>query len=393
MKSKLGFHINVISYPGQVDQIIDCDARVIKVISSLGLLNNLHTALPKATYIARDWKIEDDFLRAVGGLSPTVGARKWLEAMRPSIVQAPFAYWESFNEMSAWDSMAAYGDFESERQRLMHEEGFKCCIGNFATGCPPDMKLWIDFLPALYAAHEYKNILGVHEYGGLWMDTWYGPNQTARMMAGNRIEFPPEWSREAWLFGRYRQVWKDYLEPNQLCDVRIVSTEFGLDMAATTVTTPLAGYTVGAWKTCTDAWRRINGRTDASIYYSEQLQWADRQMQKDPYILGSAIFTWGTFNDLWQNHEIRGDCANDVCRYIKSTKDSVVPHTLSVSGQFLRRNPIASSEQVAIVWPNDKLIVKDFYGNDWVKVEKLGGPSYTSGWAQRSLLELGELNA
>ncbi|HEC23713.1 MAG TPA: hypothetical protein ENI95_12445, partial [Chloroflexi bacterium] len=137
MKSKLGFHVDIQGHHGQVEKMIRARPRVIKIITSMGMLNDLHDALGDETiFIARDWKADDDFLRFGGSDDPKVIARRWLDAMRPSLVQAPFAYWESFNEMSNWDNLRRYAEFEAERQRLMAAEGYKACIGNFATGTP-----------------------------------------------------------------------------------------------------------------------------------------------------------------------------------------------------------------------------------------------------------------
>ncbi len=377
MKSKLGFHIDIQGHHGQVEKMIRAGTRVIKVITSMGMLRDLHHALgDKTVFIARDWRAGDDFLRFGGADDPQDAARRWLDAMRPSLVQAPFAYWESFNEMSNWDYLRQYGEFEAERQRLMAAEGFKACIGNFSTGSPPIKEsaddttredYWPAFYPALQAAHELNNLLGLHEYGGLWMDLWYGPNQSAQLRSGNRVALPDTYA-EGWLFGRYRKVWRRHIQPNGWTNIRIVLTEFGLDMAGTVDTTPLAGYTVGSWTTCAPAWRRLDGRSDTEQYYVEQLQWADRQMQKDAYVIGATIFTWGTLGTLWRDFEIEGEVAEKLIAYIQSTRDEpgsdagtgmAVPTIfltpIPVEGLRVRQGPGTQYRVIAIVHPGDKL--------------------------------------
>ena len=361
MKSKLGFHVDIQGHHGQVEKMIRARPRVIKIITSMGMLNDLHDALGDETiFIARDWKADDDFLRFGGSDDPKVIARRWLDAMRPSLVQAPFAYWESFNEMSNWDNLRRYAEFEAERQRLMAAEGYKACIGNFATGTPsisdseddterPD--LWPEFYPALEVAHELGNILGLHEYGGLWMDLWYGPNQSAALRSGNRVPFPEE-HYEGWLFARYRKVWRRHIEPNGWTNIRIALTEFGLDMAGTVDTDVLAGYPTGSWRTCDRAWRELDNRPDTEQYYVEQLQWCDRQMQKDRYLIGCTIFTWGTMGELWRDFDIEGPVADMLVDYIAHTRgepdDDVIIADTDTSEISIETPALAPGEKMTI---------------------------------------------
>lgn len=376
MKSKLGFHVDIQGHQGQVEAMIRAGTRIIKVISSMGMLRDLHEALGDTTvFIARDWKVTDDFLRFTGNDTPQEAARRWMDGMRPALVQAPFAYWESFNEMSNWGSLRKYGEFEAERQRLMAAEGFKACIGNFSTGTPAVSNedgdgredVWADFHPALAVAHELGNVLGLHEYGGLWMDLWYGPNQSDALRSGNRVPFPED-RLEGWLFARYRKVWRRHIEPNGWTNIRIALTEFGLDLAGTVDTHFLAGYTPAAWASCSAAWRELDNRTDPEQYYTEQLIWCDRQMQKDPYIIGCTVFTWGTLGD-WTDYEINGPVADNLISHITQTHADpgdpsfpVVVEGISMyvtpipeDGLRVREGPGLDHTAFALVHPGDKL--------------------------------------
>jgi hypothetical protein len=375
VKSKIGFHIDIQIHPGQAEKMIRAETRIVKVITSMGFLRDLHHALgDKTILIARDWKVSDDFTRFGGPTDPVGAARRWLDAMRPSIVQAPFAYWEGFNEMNNWAMMRQYGEFEAERQRLMAAEGFKCCIGNFSTGTPSISNapgdgredLWPQFYPALAAAHQFKNILGLHEYGGIWLDLFYGPNQAAAVQTGKRVPFPQS-RDEGWLFGRYRKVWRRHIEPNGWTNLRIALTEFGLDKAGDSVTTPLAGYVTQAWRTCGSAWSKLDRRSDSEQYYFEQLQWADRQMQQDPYLVGATIFTWGSFADGWHDFDIEGPVAEKLVSYIQSTRDDpVIPGPgdpvpsmyitpVASSGLRVRKGPGTQHEFIVLTHAGDKL--------------------------------------
>lgn len=412
MKSKLGFHIDIQGHHGQVEKMVRAETRIIKVISSMGMLRDLYAALGDRTvYIARDWKVTDDFLRFKGDDTPQEAAHRWMEGMRPALAQAPFAYWESFNEMSNWDALQEYGIFEAERQQLMAAEGFKACIGNFATGTPAiahedgdgRTDIWEAFYPALEKANELGNILGLHEYGGLWMDLWYGPNQSDELRSGQRVPFPEE-RHEGWLFGRYRKVWRRHIEPNGWTNIRIALTEFGLDMAGTSDTSVLAGYTVGPWTTCGPAWERLDGRQDAEQYYVDQLKWCDRQMMKDPFVIGCTIFTWGTLGDFWKKFEIDGPVAEALVEHIAQTVHDpndpsfppiVEPVSLYLtpipeSGLRVREGAGINHSSIGLVHPGDKLgaldsreVVMDRLGRDgqWLRVQiPTGEKGFVAAW-------------
>lgn len=334
MKSKLGAHIDIVTYPGQIDKIIQSGMKVVKVIHTMEALQQIYAAHgDKVTLIARSWDVGDNFLGFGGHLNPKAKAAEWFSRMLPTIQKAPFAYWESFNEMDNWNYLSHYGEFEAERQRIMAESGYRCCIGNFAVGGPPIVDpndVWPKFYPALEAAHRYKNILGLHEYGALWMDTYYGPNSLQRLQAGQRIPFPESYE-EGWLFGLYRKVWNKHIKPNGWTDTRIAITEMGLMSAAPAEINALVGYPVGSWRTCFEAWARLSGRNDPEQFYFEQLQWVDRQFQKDPYVVGGTIFTWGTFPEsAWMKDEIQGPVADKLINYISSTVDTPEPENKSM---------------------------------------------------------------
>jgi hypothetical protein len=314
--TKLGYFI-IDSFTGLIPAL--SHARVVKT-GSPSLLKQIHDVYGDTkVYIARDFGQADDFARWESGriLTDPVGAAKyWVDAFRPAMTLTPWAKWESFNEMSNWDWMLQYGKFEAERQRIMHEEGFSACIGNFSTGSPPikpdTNDPWEHFYPALEACDLYSNYLGLHEYGGLYMDMFYGPNQREQMLANQRIEMPPTYE-EGWLFGRYRKVWRTHILPNGWTRIKIVLTELGLDRAGTDVIDKLVGYPVGPWTQCQAYWAAHDHQLDGALYYEKMLEWADRQLYRDYYVVGATIFCFGALSPVWQQWDVRGrvfECLN-----------------------------------------------------------------------------------
>lgn len=298
--SKLGVHVLGAPYPGQLQVMADTRYPVVKFISQLDdMIAMHHTTGDDRVYIQRWWDeshaLGDDFQRFLAhhgvGDDMQAAAARWMDLMRPVMTRAPWAWYESFNEMSDWTALADYGDFEAARVRLMAAEGFRACVGNFATGTPA-LDAWPDFYPALEAAHEHGTLLGLHEYGGLWMALWYGPNQDDALRRGD-VETFPGYSAEAYLFGRYRMVWAAHIAPNGWDNIRIVLTEGGLDRAGTTGAAQLTSHEIGAWQDLGPAWRDVFDRADREQFYLEQLAWADEQMRRDEYMVGMTIFQWG----------------------------------------------------------------------------------------------------
>lgn len=343
--SKLGYFV-LDPYDGLIEELAATKPRVVKA-GDPGFLHNLYNVLGDNTiYIARNFAEIDDMARWDSGriLTNPVGAAKyWVDAFRPAMQQAPFAYWESFNEMSNWDWMPQYGLFEAERQRLMAEEGYKACIGNFSTGSPPikpdTNDPWKYFYPALAAADRYENMLGLHEYGGLWMDLFFGPNQRDALLSGQRFPFPTT-HEEGWLFGRYRKVWNTHILPNGYTSVRIVLTELGLDRAGTDVIDKIVGYPVGPWKQCQAYWSQHDHRPDGATYFAEQLKWADSQMKQDYYMVGCTIFDRGTHSDVWDQWNVQGEVARQLDNYIMANQSpSNTKVVLPKRGLYMRVRP------------------------------------------------------
>lgn len=322
--SAIGFHIIRVE-PGMKEGIIRSRPRLIKAIpdGNGDLLAELHRALGDATtFIARPMSLGDQFVPFLAGRDPKVAAQDWVNRLEGWIRAAPFAYWESFNEMSDLSYMAAYGVFEAERVRLLASRGWKACVGNFGVGNPSD-SAWPAFYPALEAGHTHRALLGLHEYGGLRLDTYYGPNQGPQMLSGQRVPFPDSYE-EGYLFGRYRTVWRTHIVPRGWTNVRIALTEFGVDYVATDTIARLVGYPTSHWRSCSEAWARLDNRPDTARYYADQLIWADGQLRRDAYMEGVTIFTLGSYDDpspaSWRQYDIYGEVADMLYTHISNSR-------------------------------------------------------------------------
>ena len=340
--SKLGAH--VLSMNDDTAKFIAAGPGVVKFAGDWGYA----PAVPQGTFvIGRKVLSTDDDAQQIRarGLSPQQGVHNFIFGKENQIQtyqsNPAIKYWEGHNE-PVWgdeDGMKWYADFEIERMQQMEKLGLKCVIGNFATGTPLE-NLWPAFLPAVQAAAQYGAILGLHEYGCPWM--WW---MTGRyQVEDENCVDPRDPNRiEGWTILRYRRVYRQFLEPAGLGNVPLVITEFGLDPGVGP--TP-KGCPGGAWRNLGGYWRQhrddaafdykaakypppadVQPYANGAQFYAEQLKWIDREMRKDPYVIGATIFTFGSFGGVWAAFDVTGDngCAPLLTEYILQLKAAPPP--------------------------------------------------------------------
>lgn len=395
MNSKLGAFV-LRSYPGQLEAFIDAKPRIVKTINSVGDAKVLYDALgPQTVFIARTTVQGDDFIHAhnsLGKTDPIGEAYRWWNDVKAHVQEAPFAYWESYNEMSDWDFMRQYNVFETERQRIMYNEGMKACVGNFAAGTPDitesDLDIerhddWPIFYPMLEACNRYQNILGLHEYASLWLSLWMGAeNQHAPILARRTATFP-ESHEEGWLFGRYRKLWRRHIAPMGWTRIRIALTEFGWDRAGVYTTDYLTGgANAGPWRQVGKYWGALDGRPDTESYAVDQLRWADRQMQQDDYLVGATIFCWGTDDPVWQYWDVKGGVGDAL---LKSMKEHPLPDNTKVvatrKGLNMRIHPDINSP-ILTTLPFNQLVSVEGPVGEWSYVKS----GRLTGWVKSQFL-------
>jgi hypothetical protein len=236
-------------------------------------------------------------------------ARQFVEAQLPTYQANPgIKYWEGHNEpvWSTAEEMSWYGQFEAERIGLMAEHGLKCVIGNFATGSP-DLALWPSFLSALEAAQTHKALLGLHEYSCPWM--WW-------MTGTHQLNPDEDEGDEGWTTLRYRKIYRQHLIPNGFGDVPLVITEAGVDPLVNPK--PPSAGAGGTWKLLGDFWATHDNEPDKADFYFRQLVWYDEELQKDPYVVGATLFTWGSFGG-WVDFDVAGtEVAKKLIAYTKN---------------------------------------------------------------------------
>ena len=292
MSTKLGPH--VLRGAPDLSEYIQAGIAVAKFVGEWGMARDVPDGV---LVIGRrhEGNYDAQYQRAIGQ-TPLEAAQQFVQDQLPTYQSNPhIEYWEGHNE-PVWtdeEGMGWYGQFEVERMRLMFDLGLKCVIGNFATGTP-DLSLWPTFLPALQIVREYQALLGLHESSCPWM--WW---MTGRYQPGPNADE----GDEGWTTLRYRKVYRQHLIPNGLGNVPLVITECGIDPA---VNPKPPGVTGGTWKHLGDFWAQHDNEPDKADYYFRQLVWYDEELQKDDYVVGATIFTWGSFGAPWSDFDVAG---------------------------------------------------------------------------------------
>ena len=211
-------------------------------------------------------------------IDPIRAAHAYCEKLLPwaERMGSTYDFWQGLNEpvIQSLEAMKRFADFEMERMRLMAKQGFRVAIGSFAVGNPPKFEYWNSFLPALETARHFGAALALHEYA--WPTLYH------------------EWP---WYLLRHRKVYRGarrrqwYGIPDYLKGLPLLITECGLD-GLIEQTNPPRGWQV-----------RYGQQPDR---YLEQLAWYDRQLRRDPYVVGAALYcvcrsddpSWGTYS-IW----------------------------------------------------------------------------------------------
>ncbi|MBI5290427.1 MAG: hypothetical protein HY872_00935 [Chloroflexi bacterium] len=349
MPSKLGPH--VLTTTDSARKMLDAGCRIIKMVDDFGLGQGLENN-PNVTVIGRVYANDPRTAEAQqkGGESPENAARRFINSQKEKYRLNPhIKIWEGHNE-PVWGSheeMAWYAAFDAARLKILADMGLRGVIGCFATGVPGDIELWKSYIPAVQAAKQYHGILGLHEYSSPWM--WW---MTGRYQLKDEDE-----GDEGWVTLRYRKVMHKYLKPVGCDDVLIAITESGLDRVGYVP----PGASSGNWRTNAEWWKTDdgskdpidywrNGGRDPEVYFAEQLMWYDRELRKDPNVLGAVIFTVGYLDPTWKDYDIAGTRVIDhLVDYIR--REAAVPNAAAGSraASVVTPPPAAPAVQPAVV--------------------------------------------
>ncbi len=290
MKSKLGVY--VIS-PGGLDLVeyfrLAQPRVAVSMDHSLDTWRECKRVSPNTLIIGRHYV---DDAEQVFADNPEARAQQFFDAMLPAARQMQGVYdaWMGYNEsvVSSDDDARALSRFYVRWGDLMRGAGFASCAYSFATG-NPELNYW----PILAEGLRHCDYLSLHEYSAPAMD-----------------------AIQTWLCLRYRRV-VDALP----ADARrpIVITECGIDGGP--ISRPQEGW--------------MHFTSDAG--YLATLQWYDRELQKDDYVIGATIFAangWGIDGSfgmaqvaLIRDYIGQGGAGAPVVVHLPSTEPSARPES------------------------------------------------------------------
>lgn len=209
-----------------------------------------------------------------------------LSAMKPihndiDIIEAP----NEVEQTPGWNTIEEVrwnGQFWARLTELIHAEGFRTCVGSFPVGNPGGTTEEITakmqaFSPALEAALKTESVICYHGYS---------------------IQYTTDPGIEHWYALRHRVLHEAMVVVKpEYADIPFVISEAGIDSAGDPATS--------GWK--------ARGTEEQ---YIEWLEWYDKELQYDSYVLGATLFQIG--DSYWSSfsHE---DIAWWLKRYLGDT--------------------------------------------------------------------------
>ncbi|MBI3763117.1 MAG: hypothetical protein HY260_14810 [Chloroflexi bacterium] len=318
---------------------------LVKLVNDFGPANEYLSINPRLIVTGRGYTDLTLLEQYQSGDPPEEAARKFVveQSARYYSRNPQVKIWEGHNEPSfggpddpgAVAKMSWYGHYEAERLNLLEQMGLRGVVGNFSTVYPEiganELRMWNAFMPAIEAAKRHRGFLGLHEYAAPWLWWYAGDYQKSNCPGQGNPAFPGGFLGDmGWLTLRYRQVYRYALAPRGLGDVPLVITECGNDKAGggcpempAAPWRELTNYW-GSWDGSTDPidyWRTAGDNRDPERYYAEQFIWYDRELQKDPFVAGATVFTFGSNDPTWDPFNVAGTrFAAYLAEYIRRTQ-------------------------------------------------------------------------
>lgn len=308
MRSKLGIHVNTGRLTQELIEWIARAQPAVAVVLDGAMSEELLKAFKAAgtfvvgrVYVEKqsNWSASQFYGKKLAPKVREYG--QWVDA------------WIGKNEVACNDEYAAW---EKKRVELLAGDGARAVVGNFGAGSPGNFNDWQAFLPAIEAALANNGVLGLHCYQ---LPMQWGTGKLQWNWAAGRPwnegeGGAPDEKDEGWWTLRYRKVYRHVL-PAELRSIPLVITECGVDGGLP----PRPGPAAGGWRDKeTIKWWTSQGHPDAEAYYLEQLAWYDAELQKDPFVIGGAVYCVSAGSD-WGSFELEGSMLDKLGTHILST--------------------------------------------------------------------------
>ena len=277
--SKIGIHL-LLSYSPGAKKIIQAKCPIIKLLDvtpdMMAALKDYKTLHPSGIVVMR---IYSPIKYQLSEKPADCAKDFWEKALWPQlstltqVQKGMIDYLEGPNEcdqIMCWETVYAarwFAKFWVTLATLMHEHGFKPCVGSIPVGNPPGDPQGVEmrmraFLPALEIAKEF---------GGAWCYHSYS------------LKYSQDPGVEYWFALRYRLLHGIIAKyAPKLKDLPLLITEAGVDITGT------GQY--GFQKADSDK-------------YAPWLTWLDSEVAKDDYVKGVTLFQIGNTTD-WATFDV-----------------------------------------------------------------------------------------
>ena len=269
----LGAHVNTTA-TGIPELFSEWQPPLVVLLDHSSVWHDVKAASPHTIFVGRVYQefepdlSDPDFDPIEAASEHCDSVLPWAERMGKTC-----SYWQGINEpiIASAEAMKRLAEFDAERVRILSREGFRAVVGTFSVGTP-ELYYWNYFVPALEAARQYHGALALHQYAWPTLD-----------------------ENSTWLALRHRKVYEGDPEhlweglPEHLKSLPLLITECGLDGLIEPGPPPRG-------------WRTLYAQ--APLEYLRQLSWYDAELQKDPYVMGAAIYCCGVADKTWHSYDI-----------------------------------------------------------------------------------------
>jgi hypothetical protein len=284
--SKLGLHVVRNNDPYIMEYVRRVRPRVMKSVDDLGWLAEVKQASPNTITIGRINGQNEDWPEQ---MAPDAAARVYIDQnMSKYRANTGVDYWEGWNEFvpvtqARWEWYAA---FEAARACDMQAAGLHAAVGGFVGGGPQYDEIAY-FMPAIEAAHRCGAILTMHE--GVSPLPGCGVFTDQAGIIPGAPAFPGV--TMGYLMLRYRFWYEGYLKPRGWGDVPLVISE--LAVGGIVPGQDCNGPGGASWKDFSNFWVQHGVGPNGPQAWVNLLAWYDSELRKDPYVIGTTIFTAG----------------------------------------------------------------------------------------------------
>jgi hypothetical protein len=283
--------------------------RLVKAVDNFGWLQEVAQASPETIIIAR--RSSDQHEEWVGTLDPAAAADQYIQLQMEHYQANPSVdYWEGWNEFVATtpEAMQWFAQFEARRVCQMQALGYRAAVGGFSLGTPEYSQME-QFLPALEAARRCGGVFTLHEGVSGRIGCGIAVNPAVPPIPG-----APQIQDVAvgYIMLRYRFWYEGLLKPRGWGDLPLVISE--LSMAPDANCGPANASAM--WKDYSAWWIEQGVGASGPEALVNLLAWYDSELRRDPYVLGTTIFTAGAANpdDQWFGWDIH-DVIIPLARY------------------------------------------------------------------------------